>query len=67
LKNHDGYIEAGLTPHFYPPKQPVCAEPESIFTTPGTYRYIETLDLHDNYMMWDTKLNEAVEKVFPLE
>jgi len=67
LKYHDGYIEAGLTPHFYPPKEQVFCKPDDTFTSPGTYRYTEMLDSDNNYMMWDTKLNEKVDKVFPLD
>jgi len=63
LKNHNGYIEAGLTPKFIPPTEAIFVQPESIFTKPGTYRYVQTLDGDDNFTMWDTKLNQIVEDV----
>lgn len=59
LKNHNGYIEAGLTPHFVAPSEPIFDKYEDKHTKPGTYRYVQSIE-NGEFSMWDTMLNEAV-------
>ena len=55
LKYHDGYLEAGLTPHFYPPTTPIFKSVEDLTTPAGQYRYCTTIDEHDKITFKDLK------------
>ena len=59
LKYHNGYLEAGLTPHFYPPTTPVFKPVQDLTTPDGQYRYCTTIDEHDKVSVKDLKDEQA--------
>jgi len=59
LKYHNGYLEAGLTPHFYPPTTPVFKSVKDLTTPEGQYRYCTTIDEHDEISIKDLKDEHA--------
>lgn len=65
LKNRNGYIEAGLTPHFVAPTVEVDKY-EDKHTKPGIYRFTQSIE-HGKFSMWDNILKEEITDVRSIE
>jgi len=60
LKYHNGYMEAGLTPHFYAPTTPVFKPVEDLTTPKGLYKYCTHID-EDNQITITEELKDEQE------